>query len=216
MKFREPVNGLTHFIGWLGAIAATILLIIETISPLRLVHLITFCVFGAGMIALYTSSTLYHWLNLGEEGIKKLRKLDHSMIFVLIAATYTPICLLVLRGTLGWVLLISMWTIAISGIIFKMFWLQAPRWLSTTIYIAMSWSAVVVVYPLVQHMEFGALMWLLIGGIFYTTGAVIYGIKKPDFFPGRFGFHELFHVFVICGTFSHFWVMYHFLTYLPG
>jgi hemolysin III len=213
-NLREPMNGFTHFIGIIFAVLATILLIEISLSPNRPYHLISFSVFGFGMILLYTTSTLYHWLKLSDTGIMKLRRADHIMIFIYIAATYTPVCIVALKGILGWGLLIAVWLVALVGVIIKIFWMNAPRWLSTFIYILMGWLAVIVIYPLINAIQIGALIWLSIGGIFYTIGAVIYALKKPDPYPGILGFHEIFHLFVLLGTFSHFWMIYRYIAIL--
>ena len=208
------MNGFTHFIGIIFAVIATILLLDISLNPYKPYHLISFSVFGFGMILLYITSTLYHWLKLSEAGILKLRKADHIMIFIYIAATYTPVCIVALKGILGWGLLISVWFVALVGVIIKIFWMNAPRWLSTFIYILMGWLAVIVIYPLVNAIQIGALIWLSIGGLFYTIGAVIYALKKPDPYPGILGFHEIFHLFVLLGTFSHFWMIYRYIAIL--
>jgi hemolysin III len=208
------MSGLTHCIGAVLAIVGLILLVFQSINPLKPWHLVTFSVFGAGLILLYTTSTLYHWLPLSEKGIRNLRRLDHMMIFILIAATYTPVCLIPLRGPWGWSLFGSVWTLAILGIFLKLFWIQAPRWLSTTVYIVMGWLAVAGAWPLVKALHVGGFLWVLIGGLFYTIGAVIYVIKRPDPWPNIFGFHEIFHIFVILGSVSHFWVMYGYIAKL--
>jgi hemolysin III len=208
------MNGFTHFIGIIFAVIATILLLDISLNPYKPYHLISFSVFGFGMILLYITSTLYHWLRLSEAGILKLRKADHIMIFIYIAATYTPVCIVALKGTLGWGLLISVWFVALVGVIIKIFWMSAPRWLSTFIYILMGWLALIVIYPLVNAIQIGALIWLSIGGLFYTIGAVIYALKKPDPYPGILGFHEIFHLFVLLGTFSHFWMIYKYIAIL--
>lgn len=208
------MNGFTHFIGIILSIVGTILLIKLSLHPYRPLHLISFTIFGLGMISLYTTSTLYHWLSLSEAGIAKFRKADHIMIFIYIAATYTPVCILALRGSLGLCLLVIVWLIALGGIIIKIFWMNAPRWLSTLLYIFMGWLAVVVIYPLFDALPTEALIWLLAGGLFYTIGSVIYAFKKPNPFPGMLGFHEIFHLFVILGSFSHFWLMYKYISVL--
>ena len=208
------MNGFTHFIGIIFAVIATILLLDISLNPYKPYHFISFSVFGFGMIMLYTTSTLYHWLKLSDAGIMKLRRADHIMIFIYIAATYTPVCIVALKGTLGWSLLIAVWFVALVGVIIKIFWMNAPRWLSTFIYILMGWLAVIVIYPLVNAIQIGALIWLSIGGLFYTIGAVIYALKKPDPYPGILGFHEIFHLFVLLGTFSHFWMIYRYIAIL--
>ena len=213
-NLREPMNGFTHFIGIIFALTATVLLVHQSLNPYKSYHLISFLIFGIGMILLYTTSTLYHWLKLSDAGTKKLRKADHIMIFIYIAATYTPVCIVALRETIGWMLLAATWSVAIFGIIIKIFWMNAPRWLSTFIYILMGWLAVGAIFPLINSLQTGAILWLLAGGLFYTIGAVIYALKRPDPFPGVLGFHEIFHLLVLLGTFSHFWMMYRYVAIL--
>ncbi|HEX7356216.1 MAG TPA: hemolysin III family protein [Ignavibacteriaceae bacterium] len=207
------MNGFTHFIGVIFSIVATLVLIIKSSDSQTLIGVLSLTVFSVSMILLFTASTLYHWLKLSEEGTKRLRKADHIMIFIYIAATYTPICIIVLRGNTGVILLFAVWLVAIMGVIIKLFWMNAPRWLSTFIYVLMGWLAVIVIYPLFNSLQLNALLWLFAGGFFYTTGAIIYAIKKPDPYPGLFGFHEIFHVFVLLGTISHFWLMYNYISF---
>ncbi len=211
-RLRDPMSGLTHFIGALLAVAGLVALIIKASIPLKPWHLTSYCVFGMGMILLYTASTLYHWLPLSREGTARLRKLDHMMIFVLIAATYTPICLVPLRGAWGWGIFGTVWAVAIMGIVFKLFWIHAPRWLTSLIYIGMGWIAVVGIVPLVRTLQVGALFWLFAGGVLYTIGGIIYALKRPDPIPHIFGFHEVFHIFVMLGTAAHFWTVYRYVS----
>jgi len=207
-RLRDPISGLTHCVAALLAVLATVFLILKSVSPAMPWHIVTFSIFGGGMILLFTASTLYHWLPLSERGIRVLRRIDHSMIFFYIAATYTPICLIPLRGPWGWSIFGVIWGLALAGVGLKVFWLHAPRWFSTGIYLAMGWLALVGIYPLVQNLEVGALSWLVAGGLIYSLGAVIYAIKWPDPFPRKFGFHEIFHLFVIGGSACHFALMY--------
>jgi hemolysin III len=210
-KLREPMNGLTHFVGVIFAICATILMITGSLNPYRADYVFSYSVYGLGLLLLYTSSTLYHWLNLSPEGIQKMRKVDHIMIFVLIAATYTPICMIPLKGALGWTVLAVLWTITILGTFFKIYWITAPRWLSTSIYLGMAWMAVLIIIPLIRTLNPESIIWLAAGGVFYTIGAIIYGMKKPDPLPGVLGFHEIFHLFVLAGSVCHFWFMYKYI-----
>ncbi len=212
---RDPMNGLTHFIGFCLAIVGLRMLIDISINPINVMHVVTFSVFGVGMILLYLASTLYHWLPLSEKGTRFLRKIDHSMIFIYIAATYTPICLVGLKGVWGWSIFGCVWAMALGGIITKFFWLDAPRWLSTGFYLAMGWAAIVGIWPLIEALQVGALLWLLAGGIFYSIGAVIYAVKRPDPWPGFLGFHEIFHLFVMAGSFCHFWAIYEYISRMP-
>jgi len=190
-----------------------VLLLARVASPAMPWHIVTFAVFGTAMVMLYTASTLYHWLPLSEAGVRLWRRIDHCMIFVYIAATCTPICLIPLRGPWGWSLFGSVWALALAGIFVKVFWLHAPRWLSTGLYLGMGWMVIVGVYPLVVSLPAGALWWLLAGGLFYTVGAVVYASRWPNV-ARHFGFHELFHVFVMAGSFCHFLVMYLYVSRL--
>ncbi len=212
IKLRDPISGFTHFIGCVLAVLGLILLIMKVIDPVKPWHIATFTVFSVGMILLYLASTLYHWLPLSDIGTQRLRRLDHIMIFIMIAATYTPVCLIPLRSSIGWQLFFGVWGIAALGLFVKVFWLQAPRWLSVTIYILMGWLAILGIVPIVEAIQPGGVFWMVAGGLFYTIGAVIYAIKRPDPWPNRFGFHEIFHLFVMLGSFSHFMMMYQYIA----
>ncbi|AMK10688.1 PAQR family membrane homeostasis protein TrhA [Pseudodesulfovibrio indicus] len=205
---RDPISGLTHCIAAGLAVLGTVLLIERSLDPTLPWHIVTFSIFGGGMILLYTASTLYHWLPVSEEWVRVLRRVDHSMIFFYIAATYTPICLIPLRGPWGWSMFGSVWGLALAGIVMKIFWMNAPRWLSTGLYLGMGWLVLVGIYPLTQAMSAASIAWLVAGGVVYSLGAVIYALRWPDPFPKRFGFHEIFHLFVIGGSFCHFVLMY--------
>ncbi|HMM39932.1 MAG TPA: hemolysin III family protein [Desulfovibrio sp.] len=211
-RLRDPMNGLTHCVGAGLSVVGLILLVIEACTPVRPWHLVTFSLFGAGLVLLYTASTLYHWLPLSEAGVRRLRRLDHAMIFVLIAATYTPICLIPLRGPWGWSLFGVIWGLALAGIAMKLCWLSAPRRLSTGIYLFMGWLCLAAIWPMLQTMPPGAFVWLAVGGASYTLGGLVYALKKPDPWPGLLGFHEIFHLFVMGGSLAHFWVMYAYLA----
>ncbi|WP_419786911.1 PAQR family membrane homeostasis protein TrhA [Pseudodesulfovibrio sp.] len=211
ISLRDPVSGLTHLIGAVLAVLATVLLVVRVSSPAMPWHIVTFSIFGGAMILLYTASTLYHWLPVSEKWVRFLRRVDHSMIFCYIAATYTPICLIPLRGPWGWSIFGVIWGLALGGIAMKVFWLNAPRWFSTAVYLAMGWLVLVGIYPLVRELSPAALAWLAVGGLVYSAGAVIYALRRPDPWPKKFGFHEIFHLFVIGGSFCHFVLMYWFI-----
>ncbi len=209
-KLREPVCGLTHLAGFFLSVAGLVYFAYH--GAFKSHHLAAFSVFSASLIFLYGTSALYHLLPASERGLVILRRLDHIMIFVLIAGTYTPICLIPLRGWWGWSLLAAVWAVAGAGIIGKLCWFNAPRRLYTGIYLAMGWMVVIAVYPLANALPTAGLLWLLSGGLFYTVGAIIYACKYPDMVPGVFGFHELWHIFVMAGSFCHWWVMMQYLT----
>ena len=210
-EIRDRWSALTHLLGIVLSVAGTLAFVLKTTSPFRPWQFWSSLIFGLGLILLYSASTIYHWAKISEAGIKQLKRIDHIMIFILIAASYTPICLLAMRDNWGWPLLITAWSIAFAGIFVKVFWLDAPRWFSTALYIAMGWLVVAAIKPLIESTPSGALYWITVGGIFYTVGGVIYGIKKPDPLPGVFGFHEIFHLFVLLGSASHWWAVYGYL-----
>ena len=202
--FREPASGLSHLAGALLSVAGLILLLYAAITNRDVWQIVSFSIFGASMILLYSASAAYHLVNSSEKAIRILQKIDHSMIFVLIAGTYTPICLTLLRGRLGYWLLALIWSCAAAGIVMKMFFFDIPRLLYTGVYLIMGWIAVFVIVPLYRAGGPLPLIWLLAGGLFYTAGGIIYAIKKPNILPGWLGFHELFHIFVILGSTAHY------------
>jgi hemolysin III len=210
---REPMSALTHFLGFLGAFFGLIVLIYISIYPVvKPLHIISFAIFGFGMMLVYAASTIYHTLYLSEDGIKRLKKIDHKMIFVFIAATYTPICLIALKGFYGWSLLIIIWSLATIGILIKLFWIHAPRWFSAVIYLSSGWIALIYLFPIIDILGTAGSLWLFIGGGSYTVAAVVYVTKKPDPWPVFFGFHEVFHIFVMIGSAMHFWLMYDYIS----
>lgn len=209
---RDPASAYSHLLGFILAVIGTIFLVKQGNQTGGTTYAGTFAIFGVSMILLYLASTLYHWLNLSETGILVLRKLDHTMIYILIAGTYTPLCIIALPGWLGIGLLITIWALAIGGIFLTFFYFEAPRWLTTGIYILMGWLAIGAIVPLVRVLPRAGLMWLIGGGLFYTIGGIIYGRKRSIIsFPG-FGFHEVFHVFVLAGSACHYLLMLLVLT----
>ena len=212
LKIKEPFSAISHALGAVFAIVALILLIQESVNPIKPWHIVSFSIFGSGMFLLYTASTLYHWLPVSANLENKLRNLDHAMIHVLIASTYTPVCLIPLRGIWGWSMFGIIWGLAIFGILLKVFWKSLPNWFSITFYIFMGWLSLIAIYPMIMTLQIGAMVWIFIGGFFYTIGAVIHGLNKPNPIPKIFGAHEIFHVFVILGSFSHFMCMYNYIT----
>lgn len=207
MRIREPVNGASHLVGLLLASAGTVLLLRMAKGPWQVA---AFSVYGATLILLYGASTLYHLLPVSDRPLRALRTLDHIAIYFLIAGTYTPIALITLHSPLGWALLAAVWLIAVAGIPFKLFFLDAPVWISTGTYLAMGYLALVAVVPLARAVSLPGLLWLIAGGLAYTIGAVIYSRQRPDPFPGRFGHHEIWHLLVLAGSACHFaFMVYH-------
>jgi len=206
MRIREPFNGASHLLGLLLAGAGTILLLRLARGPAQLV---AFAIYGATLILLYGASTLYHSLPLPERPLRALRTLDHIAIYFLIAGTYTPVALITLHGTIGWTLLGTVWLIALAGIPFKLWFLDAPVWLSTATYLGMGYLTLAAVVPIAKAVPLAGLLWLVAGGAAYTVGAVIYARQRPDPFPGRFGHHEIWHLLVLAGSACHYAFMFY-------
>ncbi|HEY4648825.1 MAG TPA: hemolysin III family protein [Gemmatimonadales bacterium] len=208
MRIREPVNGASHLLGFLLAAAGTVLLLKMARDAWQVTG---FAIYGATLLLLYGASSLYHLLPVSERPLRALRTLDHIAIYFLIAGTYTPIALVTLHGSSsGWALLGVVWLIAAAGIPFKLFFLDAPVWISTATYLFMGYLALLVFQPLAQVVPVSGLLWLVTGGLAYTVGAVIYSRQRPDPFPGLFGHHEIWHLLVLLGSACHFaFMVYH-------
>jgi hemolysin III len=211
IKIKDPVSALTHFAGFITAIPILILLVYKSSVSATPWHIFSFIIFGLALMALYGASTIYHWACISKEKEKILRRIDHMMIFVLIAGTYTPVCLVPLRGAWGWTLLCLVWGLAIGGIVLKALWLEAPRWLSTAIYVLMGWIVVIAFYPLTQAVPSAGIKLLVAGGVTYTIGALIYAIKWVPFQNKWFGAHEVFHLFVMGGSLFHIVFMFKYI-----
>ena len=202
ITIREPGSAITHFIGMMLAVFAAVPLLVKAGVSSGGEHFIAMAIFMASMILLYGASATYHSVNLTGRYLRIFRKLDHMMIFVLIAGSYTPVCLIVLGGELGYTLLALVWGIALAGMLVKAFWITCPKWFSSAIYIAMGWVCVLVFGRLFDTLSTAAFLWLLAGGIIYTVGGVIYALKLPLFNSRHreFGSHEVFHLFVMAGS----------------
>lgn len=210
---KDPGSAITHFIGMLMAIFAAIPLLIKAAHEPGKLYVISLAIYAASLILLYAASTTYHTFDFSEKVNTILKKIDHMMIFILIAGSYTPICLLVLNPGSGKVLLALIWGIAIVGILIKAFWVFCPKWVSSVLYIGMGWTCVLAFTQLLNNMSRPAFLWLLAGGIIYTAGGIIYALKVPIFDSKHknFGSHEIFHLFVMGGSACHFILMYAFL-----
>ncbi len=210
---KDPGSAITHFIGMLMAIFAAVPLLIKAAHEPGRLYVISLTIYAVSLILLYAASTTYHTFDLSEKINTVLKKIDHMMIFVLIAGSYTPICLLVLKGRVGMVLLSIVWGIAIAGILIKAFWVFCPKWVSSVLYIGMGWTCVLAFTQILNSMSTEAFGWLLAGGIIYTIGGIIYALKLPIFNSRHknFGSHEIFHLFVMGGSACHFVVMYAYL-----
>ena len=210
---KDPGSAITHFIGMLMAVFAAVPLIIKATHGPSPIYVVSIAIYAASLILLYAASTTYHTFDRSEKVNTILKKIDHMMISVLIAGSYTPICLLVLGGRLGIILLAIVWSIAIAGILIKAFWVYCPKWVSSVLYIGMGWTCVLAFTQLLNSMSPAAFGWLLAGGLIYTAGGIIYALKLPIFNMKHkdFGSHEIFHLFVMGGSICHFVVMYAFV-----
>lgn len=214
IRIKDPGSAITHFIGMIAACGAAMPLIFKAFTEGGDISGVACSIFMASMILLYAASTAYHTFDISESVNLILKKVDHCMISVLIAGSYTPICLLVLDKKVGIPLLAFVWTVAFVGIALKLCWVTCPKWISSVLYIGMGWACVGAFSQLHQNMNRLAFIWLLMGGIFYTIGGVIYALKLKIFNEKHkyFGSHEVFHIFVLLGSACHFIVMFCFVA----
>ncbi len=201
-KLREPVNSLTH---WAGAVLALIglvaLLIVGWSTPAKIISL---AIYGVSLVFLFSASATYHMVQVKDKALEIFRKIDHAAIYVLIAGTYTPFCVNAFDGFWKWGMLSIIWSLAIIGIVVKIFIVRAPRWLNAGIYIVMGWLSMTAIGEMLNALPVWVLVWMLIGGVTYTLGAVVYITKIFNFKPGVFGFHEVWHIFVLLAALAHF------------
>jgi hemolysin III len=201
-KLREPVNSLTH---WAGAILALIgLVALLVLGWGNLAKIISLAIYGLSLIFLFSASATYHMVQVKDKVLQIFRKIDHSAIFVLIAGTYTPFCVNVFSGFWKWGLLSIIWSLALIGIIVKVFYIGAPRWLNTSIYLVMGWLCLAAIGQMLAVLPVWVISWLVAGGVIYTLGAIVYVTKIFNFFPGKFGFHEVWHIFVMLAAAAQF------------
>ena len=207
---KDPGSAITHFIGMLMAVFAAVPLIIKATHEPSPIYVVSIAIYASRLILLYAAITTYNTFDRSENINSILKNIDHMMISVLIAGSYTPICLLVLGGRLGIILLAIVWSIAIAGILIKAFWVYCPKWISSVLYIGMGWTCVLAFTQLLNSMSPAAFGWLLAGGLIYTAGGIIYALKLPIFNMKHkdFGSHEIFHLFVMGGSICHFIFMY--------
>ena len=217
-RVKDPGSAATHFIGFVAAVLMTPVLLVHAAgNGADFMTMIGMSVFMISMILLYGASTSYHSFDISEKANLRLKRLDHMMIFVLIAGSYTPVCLTVLRHGVGMRLLAIVWGLAIVGMIFKLLWVTCPKWISSVLYIGLGWLCVLAFMPIIHALPKAGFGWLLAGGIIYTIGGVIYALKLPIFNAKHknFGSHEIFHVFIMLGSACHFIVMYCFVANMP-
>lgn len=214
ITIREPGSAITHFIGMMMAVIAAMPLLAKAGMSGSRINVVAMMIFMGSMVLLYGASTVYHSVVVSPQALKVFQKADHMMIFVLIAGSYTPVCMVVLGGKSGYALLAAVWGVAAVGMLVKALWITCPKWFSSIIYIAMGWLCVFVFGQLLDTLSIAAFMWLLAGGIIYTAGGIIYALKVPLFNEKHenFGSHEIFHLFVMGGSICHFVFMYFFVA----
>lgn len=208
-KLREPINSITHLAGaGLSLIALIAMLLKVTLSGGPAISILSVTIFGLSLILLYTTSGTYHGIVSTQKVISFFQKLNHSMIFILIAGSYAPFCLITIGGKFGFTMFTVMTTIAILGIVFKLCWFNCPSWVDSAMYIGMGWAALFMIKPLSAILPGISLFWLVLGGIFYTIGGIIYATNSKKLKIGNWGFHEIFHIFILLGSLSHFICVY--------
>jgi hemolysin III len=201
-NLREPVNSLTHWGGaFLALIGLIILLVVGWGTPARVISLL---IYGVSLIVLFSASATYHMVQVKERALEVFRKIDHAAIYFLIAGTYTPFCVNAFSGFWKWGMLSIIWSLALIGIIVKVFYIRAPRWLNAGIYLVMGWLCIAAIGQMLAALPVWVLLWLVAGGLLYTLGAIIYITKIFNFVPGVFGFHEMWHIFVMLAAAAHF------------
>jgi len=199
---RHSVSGLTHLGAAVAAVIGLIaLLIMGRGDPTKEISLL---IYGVSLIMMFAASAAYHMVDLGPDVSAWLRKIDHSAIYVLIAGTYTPICVHFFSGFWSSGLLVIIWIMALAGVIVKLFVIKEPRWMRAGVYLVMGWLGILGIPEILRTMPVGAIAWLVLGGVLFTIGAVIYVVKQPDPWPGVFGFHEIWHIFVIFACLAHY------------
>lgn len=204
---REPANALTHLLGSLLSVVALVILVHSGLVSGNGRVLFALSVYGLSQLALYTASTLHHGLRLSAPAMEWVLRLDCILVFVFIAGTYTPVCLIALQHGWRWGLLGVVWGVALGGLLMKLLWLRPPIWLSTTLYVAMGWSALAAIPALVQAVPGGGIAWFVAGGIIYTIGALIFVLDRPWPHPGAFEAHAIWHLCVVGGSSCCFWAI---------
>ncbi|MBI2674094.1 MAG: hemolysin III family protein [Candidatus Zambryskibacteria bacterium] len=214
---KMNTSNLSHLIATILSIVGLSSLVTLAAIKATTIYVVAFSVFGAGLILLYLASTIYHFIPHEHPRKDFFKILDRSMIYVLIAGSYTPLALLVLPPAWGWSIFGTIWGLAVIGISLKIFRVRTPRWLPTFMYLLMGWLIVIALAPLRALLPATGMFWLVAGGIFYTIGTIFFAISSHKNYQPRykwFTFHDAFHVLAMGGSISHFWLMFHFI--LPG
>ena len=210
-KDNEPLSALTHFLGLLLSIVGLVLMVVFAALKDKNVEVIGLSIFGSSLILAYSASFIYHIFAKEHKVKKTLQKIDHAMIFVLIAGTYTPVCISMPNKALGWSIFGIIWGLAILGIVIKIVEIKIPGWLSTIIYLGIGWFITIAIVPLINWLGLTAVLWLIAGGLAYSLGTIFFALENYVKRNRWWGMHEIFHLFVMLGSFCHFWLMFHYL-----
>lgn len=214
LRIKEPVNTWTHFISFVAAIVGLVFLIIMCKNSIS--KLVTMTIYGLSLIFLYGASSIYHWVQTTPQKGLLLKKIDHMAIYFLIAGSYTPVFYYGLEGAWRWAMLISVWSLALAGMTLKIWFINVPRYVSVGFYVSLGWIILIPFLQIIRNFQLGALILMAIGGVIYTMGAIVYATKIFDFFPKRFGFHEIFHLFITVGSIVHFVMMLIYIVPMKG
>ena len=214
-KVRDLVGGLTHCIAASLSLVGLVMLIVFASIYGNAYHVVTFTIYGSSLVLLYLFSTLYHWLKIRDNALSVFRKFDNIMLYIFIAASYTTICLIPLRGPWGWSIFGVEWGLALTGILFTAIWTKVPKAITTSIYLTMSFLILIIIYPLIKALTMynliNSIWWLFAGGVFYILGGIKYGLKFPKINLKHFKDHDIFHIFIILGSACHYWFIIFYL-----
>ena len=211
-RAKDPMSALTHFIAFILCIVASPFLMMKGASDNRSsLELFSLSIFALSTIFLYGASSCYHGFNIGVKRNKILRKIDHAMIGILVAGTYTPLCIISLRNVGGMKLMGFVWILAISALVLKLFWINCPKWVSSVLYLLMGWACAPSLGSIYRTLPSMGFALLVLGGAAYTVGALIYALKIPMFEKNKyFKSHEIFHLFIMAGTLFHYLMIYNY------
>ena len=207
----EVFNAASHLAGALFALTGLVLLVVYAGVAGKPWHVVSFSIYGVSLVSLFLASALHHGVNASARIERVLWVIDHGAVFLLIAGSFTPVCLVLARGPLGWSVFGVTWFLAVIGIAIKSARPDIPSWVTSTIYVTMGWMAVLLAIPLMRTLHFDGTALFAVGGIAYSIGVVIYTLEKPNPVPGKFGFHEIWHICVLIAALCHYAVMYFYI-----
>ncbi len=205
----EVINTVTHMAGAIFSLLGTVLLITLSAAAGKIWHIVAFSLYGFSLVLLFLASSFHHGISHSKKLDGFFRLFDYLAIFLLIAGTYTPLCLILSRDAWGWSTFGVIWALAAAGITIKSAFPNVPKWFTNTLYVCMGWVGIAMVVHIMPAIGMEGIMLILIGGILYSAGSVIFYIEKPNPIPGKFGFHEIWHIFVLAGAVIHYLFMFY-------